>query len=142
MTIKLSENIKQRNTKLEHPYYDSFCKLRNDIRLAPQKHWTIDEISKKLSLSRSYVQHLYKIFFNTSIISDIQTHRMEYAKYLLSATEMTVSGVSHLCGYDNDVHFMRTFKKATNMTPSEFRNNFRVSSAELQQSKSRPPFSI
>lgn len=140
--IKLSEGISQQTTKHDHAYYDSFCNLRNEIRLAPQNRWTVDEISQKVNLSRSYVQHLYKLFFNTSIISDIQRYRMEHAKYLLSATDLTVSAVSQSCGYDNDVHFMRTFKKVTSMTPSEFRNSFHVSSNEIKQSKNRAPFSI
>lgn len=140
--LKLSENINQRNPEYEHQYYESFCKLRNDIQLAPQNRWTIDEISKKINLSRSYIQHLYKLFFNTSIISDVQKYRMDRAKYLLAATDMTVTSISQSCGYDNDVHFMRTFKKVTSMTPSEFRNLFRISLNEIRQSKSRPPFSI
>ena len=142
LLLKLSENINRHSTEQEHTYYDALCKIRNEIQLAPQNRWTIDEISKKLNLSRSYVQHLYKLFFNTSIFSDIQIYRMEHAKYLLSATNMTISNISQSCGYENDVHFMRTFKKATGMTPSGFRNNFHVSSSELSKSKSRPPFSI
>ena len=142
LLLKLSENINQHNTEHEHPYYDSFCKLRNEIQLAPQNRWGIDEISKKINLSRSYVQHLYKLFFNTSIVSDVQSHRIEHAKYLLSATDIKVNDISKSCGYDNDVHFMRTFKKATGMTPSEFRNNFHVFQSEIKESKNRPPFSI
>lgn len=140
--LKISENINQHKSEYEHPYYDSFCKLRNEIRLAPQNRWTVDEICKKVNLSRSYVQHLYKLFFNTSIISDIQKQRIEHTKYLLSATDLTVSAISKFCGYDSDVHFMRTFKRITGMTPSEFRNNFRVSSNEIKEAKKRPPFSI
>ena len=140
--IKLSEGICQQTTGHSHPLYDSFCELRNEIQLSPQNRWAIDEISKKINLSRSYVQHLYKLFFNTSIISDIQSYRMEHAKYLLSATDMTVTSISQSCGYDSDVHFMRTFKKVTNMTPSEFRNIFRISSNEIKQSKNKAPFSI
>lgn len=140
--LKISENIYHQDTEHEHRYYESFCDLRNEIRLVPQNHWTVDEICKKINLSRSYVQHLYKLFFNTSITSDIQSYRIEHAKYLLSATDMTVTGISRSCGYDNDVHFMRTFKRITDMTPSEFRNNFRVSSNEIKESKKRAPFSI
>lgn len=140
--LKISENMNQQHTEHEHPYYESFYNLRNEIRLVPQNRWTVDEISKKLNLSRSYLQHLYKLFFNTSIISDIQRYRIEHAKYLLSATDLTIIGISQSCGYDNDVHFMRTFKKITGMTPTEFRNNFRVSSDEIKQSKNKPPFSI
>lgn len=140
--LKLSEKITQCNTEREHPYYTDFCKLRGELRLAPQKRWTVDEISRKINLSRSYAQHLYKLFFGTSLVSDLRSYRMEHAKYLLSATDMTVASISKSCGYDTDVHFMRIFKKETNMTPSEFRSNFRISQNEIEQAKSRPPFSI
>jgi len=140
--IKLSEGIGQKASEYDHPYYDTLCKLRNEIRLAPQSSWTIDEICKKINLSRSYLQHLYKLFFNTGIISDIQIYRIEHAKYLLSSTDMTVTAISQSCGYDNGVHFMRIFKKVTGMTPTEFRNSFRISSNEIRKSKNEPPFSI
>lgn len=140
--LKLSENIHQQNIEHDHPYYDSFCTLRNKIQLAPQNAWTIDEIKKTVNLSRSYVQHLYKHFFGTSIISDVQKYRMEHAKYLLAATDMTVSTIAKSCGYDNDFHFMRIFKKETNMTPSEFRKQFCISRNEIKLSRGRPPFFI
>lgn len=140
--LKLSENISPQSAEHEHPYYEAFCKLRNEIRLTPQSRWTIDEISQRLHLSRSYTQHLYKLFFDTSIISDVQGQRMEHAKYLLSATDMTVTDISMSCGYDNDVHFMRVFKKEAGMTPSQFRAQLGVSASEVKQSKSKPPFSI
>ena len=124
--FKFSEKIYKREPEHKHPYYDLFCTLRNDIRLVPQNCWCLEEISKKMNLSPSHIQHLYKSFFNTSITSDVQSNRVEYAKYLLSTTNMKVMGISQACGYNNDVHFMRIFKKATNMTPSEFRNKFRA----------------
>lgn len=139
--LKISENINQQNTEHEHPHYDTFCKLRDEIRLSPELPWSIDEIRKKTNLSRSYIQHLYKLFFNTSIISDVQSFRVEHAKYLLSTTDVTVLCVSQSCGYDNEVHFMRIFKKATGFTPTEFRNSFCVSSTEIKQAQSRAPFS-
>ena len=86
----------------------------------------LDEICKRMNLSRSHVQHLYKAFFGTSVTADIQSSRVEHAKYLLSATNMTVCGIALSCGYNNDTHFMRIFKKRTNMTPSEFRDQFQV----------------
>lgn len=126
LLLKLSEKINKQRPEYDHPYYDHFCTLRNDIHLAPQNNWSIDEICKRMNLSRSHVQHLYKAFFGTSITADIQSSRVEHAKYLLSATNMTVCGIALSCGYNNDTHFMRIFKKRTNMTPSEFRDQFQV----------------
>ena len=96
--------------------------MRNEIQLAPQNEWNIDWISQKIQMSRSYIQHLYKRFFGMSITEDIQNSRMEYAKYLLSSTNEKISSIAKSCGYENDVHFMRLFKKQTAMTPSEFRS--------------------
>ena len=121
LLLKFSEKIRVQAPEQEHPYYNQFCALRNKIYLEPQKDWSIDVICKKLTLSRSYVQHLYKMFFGTSIISDVQSGRIERAKYLLFATDMSVSVISESCGYANDVHFMRVFKKAVGTTPTEFR---------------------
>lgn len=140
--FKLSEKINDGISEYEHPYYESFCKLRNDIHLFPQSNWNVDEISKRMNLSRSYIQHLYKLFFKSSVTYDVQSSRMDHARFLLSATNMTVSEISRACGYNNDVHFMRIFKKNIKLTPSEFRKKVQVRPEEVRKSKSKNPFSI
>lgn len=140
--FKLSEQLQGRSSEDEHPYYHAFCVLKNEIHTFPNTGWCIDLISKKMNLSRSYVQHLYKRFFGVGILSDIRNSRMEQAKYLLSSTNVTVAAISRLCGYETDVHFMRVFKKNTGFTPSQFRTDNRISASELRKSKSDPPFSM
>ena len=138
--LKLSEIVAEVENKREHPYYDLFCSLRHDIHLSPQNDWNIDGISQKMHLNRSYVQHLYHSFFGTNITSDVRACRIGHAKYLLSSTNMTVTAVSEACGYQNDVHFMRLFKKSVGMTPSQFRKTFELSQNEVEKSKSKPPY--
>lgn len=106
------------NTEL----FSRLTKLRNDIYSHPQGDWSIPEIAERLSLSQSYLQHLYKSYFDKSIKRDVTLARMEYAKYLLFSTDYTVSVISELCGYQNDVHFMRVFKDEEGMTPTAYRN--------------------
>ena len=142
LMLKLSENIYQRNVEAEHSCYDLFCKLRHEIQLEPQSNWSIDEVCKKVHLSRSYVQHLYKEFFGTSIITDIKHLRMEKAKYLLISSNITITEISSSCGYRNDVHFMRIFKECIGLSPSDFRKKHRVSAEEVKKSKDKNPFSI
>lgn len=109
--------------------------------MEPQRDWNVPEICQQMHLSRSYVQHLYKSFFNTNIVSEVQRSRIESAGYLLASTDMTVGSVAQNCGYAGDVHFMRIFKKVTGMTPSEYRQRHRVSPSEIRKSKNRNPFS-
>ena len=34
---------------------------------------------------------------------------------------MSIRSLSDFCGYDNELHFMRQFKKFVGMTPTEYR---------------------
>ena len=126
----------------EHPYYHAMCILRNDIRSAPGEDWSIEAIARRMRLSRSYVQHLYKHFFGKGIVADVQAGRIEHAKYLLSATDVTVGRVADACGYASDVHFMRVFKKETRLTPSQFREKYRVAPREVRISQRLNPYCL
>lgn len=118
---KISEKLSMSDSRSENQYYERFAALRKEIYLKPQYHWNIDTVSKKLSLSRSYIQHLYRYFFGDTVIADITKSRITYAKYLLESADTTVSTISKMCGYQNSEHFMRVFKKEVGVTPSEFR---------------------
>lgn len=116
--------------------------LRNKIFSNPQNNWNIDQISKELLISKSYLQHKYKQLFKTNIKKDITSSRVEYAKYLLFSTDYTISYISNMCGYENDVHFMRVFKRETGYTPTTYRNSSNRSYKKIEDSKYFPPFSI
>jgi AraC family transcriptional regulator of arabinose operon len=47
--------------------------------------------------------------------------RIEYAKYLLSTTDITVNKISEMCGFSSEIRFMRQFKKEFVLTPTEYR---------------------
>ena len=104
-------------------YYNQFVALRNEIYNAPQNNFTVAALAHRVNMSRSYFQHIYKEIFGISIVSDIISNRLEYGMYLLGNTTYTISYISELCGYTNDVHFMRQFKKTVGITPSEYRSN-------------------
>lgn len=139
---KLSEMLKSNFSEQENPHYELFCALRKEIQLSPQNSWNIDDICKKMNLSRSYAQHLYKSFFGTSITEEVLLGRIEYAKYLLSGTNFTICSIANMCGYANDVHFMRLFKNVMGTTPSKYRSDFAIIQKELENSKSGTPFRI
>lgn len=72
-------------------------------------------------MSRSSFQHLYKELFGISAITDVILSRIDHAKYLLSTTDIPIKKISEMCGYNNDIHFMRQFKKVTEITPTKYR---------------------
>ncbi len=139
--LKISDFCQQNQTT-DSKLQIQLNNLRNSIFSNPQKNWQLEEISKSLSISKSYLQHKYKLFFNTCIKGDITLSRIEHSKYLLFSTNYTITTISALCGYENDVHFMRTFKKNTGLTPTEYRKSLNHSQTLVEEAKSRNPFSL
>ncbi len=78
-------------------------------------------MAAEVSMSRSYFQHMYREMFGVSCISDVICGKIDRAKELLSETSCTVSQVAAMCGYDNEEHFMRQFKKMVGATPTAYR---------------------
>lgn len=78
-------------------------------------------MAEKLHLSCGYLQNIYKETFFTTCMSDVIESRITYAKELLVETDFPIGLISNLCGYNNDVHFMRQFKKLSSLTPTKYR---------------------
>ncbi|MBQ6252655.1 helix-turn-helix domain-containing protein [Ruminococcus sp.] len=98
-------------------------KLRRELHKAPELNWNLTELSKRLNISKSYVQKLYKEHFGISYIDDLLEARIEMARQLLLTTDLRISEVASYCGYQNATHFMRQFKDKVGMSPSEFRKS-------------------
>lgn len=105
--------------------HEELIKLRSKIYSNPQNNWSVPIMANKLHISCGYLQNIYKKTFKISCMSDVIESRTTYAKELLLETDFSVREISDLCGYNNEVHFMRQFKKRTAMTPSEYRKCFR-----------------
>ncbi len=115
-TYSISENN-------SNPQFDKLCLLRNRIMKNPENPWNISEIAESLYLSKSYLQKIYKSYFNKSIIEEMIQFRIEKAKELLVQTNMTVTEISRECGYSSYNYFVRQFKLAEGVSPSEFRES-------------------
>lgn len=103
-------------------YFHQFSGLRGELYSSPQTHLSVEELASRVNLSKSYFQHIYKELFGCTVSWDIINGRLEYAKYLLENSSLSVSAISKMCGYENDTHFMRQFKKFVGVTPSQYKS--------------------
>jgi len=106
-------------------YYDVLLDLRSQIYRHPDKKWSVAKMAGLVNLSTSHFQRLYKKTFGISCITDVISCKIEYAKISLAATGGTIREISALCGYENEEHFMRQFKRIVGITPSEYRKQLR-----------------
>jgi two-component system response regulator YesN len=82
----------------------------------------LEDIAAKFSLSATHLSRLYKKMTGQSFVDYLTRVRIEKAKNLLLATDLRVSEISRMVGYDNIYYFSRVFKKITSTTPVLFRN--------------------
>lgn len=119
--IKLSEKLHASKESLVSTHYDRMSILRSKIYSMPRHEWNVDGLAHELAMSRSHFEHMYKQIFGISVMNEVINSRIEYAKFMLSTTDIPVNQIADICGYKSDIHFMRQFRSRTDMTPTEFR---------------------
>ena len=108
------------------PHYAELVRLREKIYANPQEKWNVEMLCSEVNMSRSYFQLIYRETFGMTCIADVINCKMNRARDLLASTSYTISHIAQLCGYDNEEHFMRQFKKNNGVTPTVFRREHRT----------------
>lgn len=123
LLMKAAESCSHRESiqSSSDSHYSTLIELREKIYRNPQRKWNVDTMAADVNMSRSYFQHIYREIFGVSCMTDVISGKIEKAKEILSETGGTVSQVAAMCGYDNEEHFMRQFKKLVGVTPTGYR---------------------
>ena len=95
--------------------------LRAEVYSNAGRFGSVSELAKEVSLSPSRFQKLYREQFGVSCYEDLLSAKIKAAQYYLKNSSLTIKEIAAVCGYENDVCFMRLFKKRTGMTPGEYR---------------------
>lgn len=92
-----------------------------------QQHFTekitIEILSEKLNISKSYISHVFKESTGYSVIEFLMDYRLVQAKFQIevSGSKKTLKEIAYDCGFESDAHFNRFFKKKIGMTPNRYR---------------------
>ncbi|MFC0213008.1 AraC family transcriptional regulator [Paenibacillus chartarius] len=82
---------------------------------------SVDDIAAHVSISVNYARQIFKDHFQCSLSDFITNQRIEHAIRLLTTTDWTVAEITEQSGFQTKSTFFSTFKKATGMTPSQYR---------------------
>jgi len=84
----------------------------------------LTQLSAKVGLSPSRLEHLFKMDLGVSIREYVLVHRLELAAQLLATTNLLVKEICYQVGFSNLSGFDHLFKKKFGVAPSDYRSGF------------------
>ncbi|WP_411822462.1 helix-turn-helix domain-containing protein [Leptospira sp. 'Mane'] len=85
---------------------------------------TVQYIAAALIVSPNYLSGLLKVLTGQSTQQHIHDKLIEKAKEKLSTTDLSVTEIAYVLGFEHPQSFSKLFKKKTNLSPLEFRQSF------------------
>ncbi len=108
-----------------HTEIEEIKKLIDESFTLPS--FQISQLCTATGISHAHLIRLFKKSYGTTLVKYLNAKRIDYACQLLLTTAMSVSSIAFSCGFSNEIHFMKTFKKATGMSALSYRRNGHIS---------------
>lgn len=104
-----------------NPIHDKIHQIVRYIRYNYQKQITLTELAEKFFISQFYLSRMFKEVTGLTLIEYLNNIRIKEAQQLLEKTELSITEIAGMVGFENPTYFGRMFKRITGTTPREFR---------------------
>ncbi|MBQ7886090.1 MAG: AraC family transcriptional regulator [Clostridia bacterium] len=81
--------------------------------------------AERLGVNASYLSALFKKETGMTLTDYVNQKRIDFAIYLLNASNMQIQTIAQHCGIPDVNYFTRTFRKIIGITPSQYRRHTR-----------------
>lgn len=93
---------------------------------------TIEDIAASTNISRSECFRCFSIFCSTAPMEYVNRYRLQYAAQKLSTTGDSISDICFASGFSSVSYFGKAFRKAYELSPSDYRKKELASNAEIE----------
>lgn len=85
--------------------------------------FSIDRLCRDMGISHAQLLRQFKKEYGITVIKYVIKKRIELACTFLKTTDLSVKSVAYSCGFMDEVHFMKTFKKETGISAGNFKKS-------------------
>ncbi len=110
----------------EKPRHSMTEKAERYINEALHGEISIGVLAEHCGTSERSLHRHFRAHFGVSPLEHIQHLRVERAKAMLESTLLSFDEIVGRCGYSDVSSFRKLFKRATTMTPQDYRERFRL----------------
>jgi len=82
---------------------------------------TLESLSKKTRLSRTYLCRAFKAYTGKSVFDYLIERRIQAAMMQLRGSDLKILGIALECGFSDLSYFNRKFKQLVGITPTQYR---------------------
>ena len=120
--VEMGENEQDGTSEDERQRFKEVDKRVMKELLFAQNDFGRDELMRLLGVDKNTLPSIIQRYAGTTVPGYVNNKRMEYAVSLIKEhPEYTLGAISEACGIKSPATFIRNFKSAYGMTPSEFR---------------------
>ena len=102
-----------------------YLQMADYIKKNFEKQITLDKLENEFNMSKYEISRNFKKYMGTSFIDYLNTIRVEQAKSLITNCDKNLTDIAFSVGFESLTHFERTFKKITQLNPSQFSSIYR-----------------
>lgn len=111
-------NLKKLHTSMQANTNNNYVNLTLEyIYQNFNKKITISDIAHMISISESYLSRIFKDVMGVTIIEYINNYRLEKSKEYIKSTELNLTQIAEILGFNSIHYFSKQFKKKYEMSP-------------------------
>ena len=84
---------------------------------------SLSDLAEAVYMSRSSFGHVFKSVTGVAPLDFVESVRLSHARELLAESDLPVTEIAMRCGFTDHSYFTLRFRRATGVTPSEFRKS-------------------
>ncbi len=95
--------------------------LKDTLNDAPAENWSLDALSAFLDIHPVHLSRDFNKYFNCNMGEYIRNVKVGRAMGMMSDRKLSLTDIALTCGFADQSHFIRCFKAANQINPSQYR---------------------